>query len=152
MLNLSSHRSAKKNLLAAILYSVRFAFPSWSPLTAGGLLVFFLLLCSPTLNNSNWALSIRSNYVLPARRGGLVEWRVLVSIRRKFLIMRAEPLFGGGFTFACVCVLLYVNVYLHACLRVWVTLLLRWAHESERDGWQCALLKVQLTNSVTRRK
>lgn len=66
------------------------------------LLLVFQLLCSPTLNNSNWALSIRirSNYVLPRR--------VLVSIRRKFLIMRVEPLSGGGFVLfsvsVCVCV------------------------------------------------
>lgn len=52
----------------------------------------------------------------------------------------------------CMCTCTCTCACLCVCECEWVTLLLRWAHESERDGWQCALLKVQLTYSVTRCK
>lgn len=102
----------KEKSAAAILY----CFPFFAAALTAAALGIFWLLCSPTLNNSNWALSIRirSNYVLPRR--------VLVSIRRKFLIMRVEPLSGGGFVLfsvpVCVCLCAFVCVSVsgwHCC-------------------------------------
>lgn len=64
-LSLLCRRSRLTAAAAAVwLFLVYFLLPL--------LLSLSLLLCSPTLNNSNWALSIRSNYVLPARRGATV--------------------------------------------------------------------------------